>query len=200
MTGFEPFGGAPSNSSWDAVQLVSHHWAGQSRLITARLPVEFGLAGDEIISLIENHSPDLVIATGVAGGRTTITPERVAINLDDARIADNAGSTPVDRPIVAGGPDAYFTGLPVRAMVERMAEAGVPASLSLSAGTYVCNHVMYRMLHHLASRTASLDGAAPPITAGFIHVPDAADLPTETIAAGLTIALEVALSEVESRV
>lgn len=188
LTGFEPFGGSSENSSWEAVRLVARDWGGPAELVTACLPVEFGRAGDVLLSLIEEHVPDLVIATGVAGGRGALTPERVAINLEDASIPDNAGSQPIDRAIAQDGPDAYLTRLPVRAMVERMAAAGVPSELSLSAGAYVCNHVMYRMLRHLDGRGT---------LAGFIHVPDAADLPLETIAAGLLAAIEEGLEAAE---
>ncbi|MBB5634098.1 pyroglutamyl-peptidase [Cryobacterium mesophilum] len=184
LTGFDPFGGDDHNSSWDAVQLVAREWATEDILVTACLPVEFGRAIEELIALIDQHSPDLVIATGVAGGRTLVTPERVAINLRDARIPDNAGRQPIDEPVVAGGPDAHFTRLPVAEMVARMNGAGVPATVSLSAGAYVCNDLMYGLLHALA-------GTGLP--AGFIHVPDRADLPTVTVSAGLRIAIEVGL-------
>jgi pyroglutamyl-peptidase len=184
LTGFEPFGGASSNSSWDAVHLVAQGWHGAAALVTACLPVEFGRAGDALDSLIAEHKPDIVIATGVANGRTALTPERVAINLVDARIPDNAGALPTDEAVVTGGPDAYFTRLPVRTMVERMTVAGIPAEISLSAGGYVCNATMYRLLHGLADRET---------VAGFIHVPDSNDLPLETIAAGLREAIATVL-------
>lgn len=187
LTGFEPFDGARENSSWEAVLLVARDWSGPAELVTACLPVEFGRAGDLLLSLIDDHSPDLVIATGVAGGRTAVTPERVALNLDDARVPDNAGVRPVDRAIEAGGPDAYLTRLPVRAMVERMTAAGVPSELSLSAGSYVCNHVMYRMLHHVDARGT---------VAGFLHVPTATELAVETIAIGLRAAIEAGLEAI----
>ncbi|HEU4849545.1 MAG TPA: pyroglutamyl-peptidase I [Terrimesophilobacter sp.] len=184
LTGFEPFGGANANSSWDAVQLVARDWRGPARLVTACLPAEFSRAGDTLGELIDEHTPDLVIATGVAGGRTKLTPERVAINLADARIPDNAGAQPLEQAIVDDGPDAYFTRLPVSAMVGRMTMAEVPAEASLSAGTYVCNDVMYRMMRHVSGRGT---------IAGFIHVPDAETLPLETIAAGLRAAVEAGL-------
>ncbi len=185
LTGFEPFDGAATNSSWDAVQLVARKWRGGATLVTACLPVEFVRAGDVLEALIIEHSPDLVIATGIAGGRTKVTPERVALNRADARIPDNAGVQPTDEVVLAGGPDAYFSRLPVRDMVARMVLAGIPAEISLSAGTYVCNETMYRLMHHVAER---------PIVAGFIHVPDAAVLPVKTSAAAITCAVEAGLA------
>ncbi|MBX3079206.1 MAG: pyroglutamyl-peptidase I [Cryobacterium sp.] len=185
LTGFDAFGGAAANSSWDAVQLAARDWPESSALVTACLPVQFGRAGDILDDLIGRLRPDLVIATGVAAGRTKVTPERIAINLADARIPDNAGAEPRDEPIVAEGPDAYFTRLPVQDMVERMTAAGIPAALSLSAGTYVCNDTMYRMLHSLSSQTT---------LAGFIHVPDSAELPVASSAAALRLALESGLA------
>ena len=185
LTGFEPFGGASANSSWDAVRLVERDWSHPATLVTACLPVEFGRAGDELLALVEEHTPDVVVATGVAGGRTKVTPERIAVNLQDARIPDNAGAQPIDRAIAEDGPDARFTRLPVRAMVDRMITAGVPAELSLSAGAYVCNDLMYRMLHDLDGRS---------IVAGFVHVPDATELPVATSARGLLAGLEACLA------
>ena len=187
LTGFEPFAGADRNASWDAVELVASGWSGPVELVTARLPVEFGRAGDELLALVDSREPAVVVATGVAVGRRAVTPERVALNLDDARIPDNAGRRPLERRIVDDGPDARFTRLPIRAMVERMTAAGLSAEESLSAGSYVCNHVFYRLLHHLEAR-----GTA----AGFIHVPDAAQLPVEHSAAALRLALDTALESI----
>jgi pyroglutamyl-peptidase len=167
LTGFEPFAGAASNPSWDAVEIVAANWDGEADLVTASLPVEFALAGDMMDALIAKSSPDLVIAVGLANGRAAVTPERIAINIEDARIPDNAGAQPIDRPVVEGGPAAYFTGLPVKAIVERMGAAGIPAELSQTAGTYVCNHLMYRLLHAVHGKS---------VRAGFIHVPASAAL------------------------
>ncbi len=159
LTGFEPFDGATSNPSWDAIEAL----AGDD-VVVARLPVEFAAAGERMDALLAEHSPDLVIALGLANGRAAVTPERVAINIEDARIADNGGDHPVDRPVVDRGPAAYFTGLPVKEIVQRMREEGIPAEVSDSAGTYVCNHLMYRLMHAVATRH-------PTTRAGFIHVP-----------------------------
>lgn len=176
LTGFEPFGGAATNSSWEAVQRVEG-------VVTGLLPVEFGRASVVLADLIAQHRPDVVIAVGLADGRTAITPERVAINLTDARIPDNAGDQPRDLPVDLDGPAAYFSGLPVRAIADAISAAGIPAQVSLSAGAYVCNAVMYRLLASVG----------PGVTAGFIHVPSENDLPVDEIARGLAIAVAVTL-------
>jgi pyroglutamyl-peptidase len=163
VTGFEPFGGDARNPSWDACQRLPNEIAGL-RLERVRVPCEFGRAIDAVTEAIERHRPALVVCLGLATGCTHLSVERVAINVDDARIADNAGAQPVDEPVVAGGPPAYFAMLPVKAMVAAMRAAGVPAEVSNSAGTYVCNHLMYGVLHFLAA-------GGHKARAGFIHVP-----------------------------
>lgn len=163
LTGFEPFGGQAVNPSWQAVQLLASRWDGPAELVTLELPVDFRAAGPALAEAIASAQPDVVVAVGQAGGRPDVTVERVAINVDDARIPDNAGCSPVDEPVVAGGPAAYFSTLPVKACVAAMTEAGVPASVSQTAGTFVCNHVFYRVVHELAGR--------PGARGGFVHVP-----------------------------
>lgn len=199
LTGFEPFAGAASNSSWDAVSLVAAGWDNEARLVTARLPVTFAGAGAAIHKLIAEHSPDVVVAVGLANDRAAITPERVAINVEDARIPDNAGEQPVDRAIVGDGPDAYFTGLPIKAIVAGMRAAGIPASVSNSAGSYVCNSLMYRLMR-------AVEGSG--ITAGFIHVPCSPELAAGTgqpfleirdIARGIEIAVRMSLADTSGR-
>ncbi|AOX45041.1 MULTISPECIES: pyroglutamyl-peptidase I [unclassified Microbacterium] len=167
LTGFEPFAGDATNPSGDAVRAVSAGWSGPEELIVEVLPVTFDRADAQLRALIDRYRPDVVIATGLAGGRTQVTPERVAINLADARIPDNDGAQPVDRPIVEGAPAAYFATVPVKAMAAAMGEAGIPAAVSYSAGTFVCNQVMFAALH----ATASTPGAR----AGFVHVPYASE-------------------------
>ncbi|MHB9005117.1 MAG: pyroglutamyl-peptidase I, partial [Coriobacteriia bacterium] len=173
VTGFEAFAGAASNPSGEVVRrLVS---LPQEELAQAGvslsgvvLPVAFAASGTALNEAIEAHRPDLVVALGLAEGRDGITPERVAINLDDARIADNDGAQPIDEPIEPGGPAARFSGLPVKAIVAALSEAGIPASVSLTAGSYVCNHVAYLLGGHAERR--------PGMRAGFIHVPATPDL------------------------
>lgn len=180
VTGFEPFGGGTVNPSWEAVKRLRDTWAGPETLLVERLPVEFAASSARLSSLVSEHSPDLVIATGLAAGRTAITPERVAINVDDARIPDNAGAQPIDEPIALDGPAAYFTGLPVKAIVAALAAEGIPAAVSQSAGTYVCNHVMYTLLH------AGVRG-------GFIHVPSSDVVDAAAAGRALELAVRVAL-------
>lgn len=189
LSGFEPFDGAPSNSSWDAVQLVERAWSGAASssavsLSTVLLPVEFDAAWARLEAAILEHEPDIVIAVGLADGRSAVTPERVAINLRDARIPDNAGAQPRDLAVVDGGPDAYFSTLPVVAIADAVRERGIPSEVSLSAGAYVCNDVMYGLLHEVSTRR-------PTLVAGFIHVPPASAMPVATIAQALAIAVGV---------
>ena len=173
FTGFEPFGGEPVNPSWEAVALLPEEQTfslpdstQQIQLLIAkrRLPVAFGEVGELISRFIREERPDAVICVGQAGGRSVLTPELVAINRMDAAAPDNAGRLCTDEPIRADGPAAYFSTLPVKAIVRDMKAAGVPAELSLSAGTYVCNCLMYHLLDCLSQ-------ASPAIPAGFIHIP-----------------------------
>lgn len=173
LTAFEPFGGETKNVSQEAAARVPETVAGV-RIVKCLLPVVFGTAGETLRAAIEREAPDAVLCVGQAAGRTHVTPERVAINLRDARIADNAGAMPVDEPIVPGGPAAYFSNLPVRAMVERMGQ--IPSALSYSAGTFVCNDVMYTLLHLIDRRYRQMRG-------GFVHIP--AQMPPETAAQAL---------------
>ena len=199
LTGFEPFAGAASNSSWDAVERVAETWSGDAELVIELLPVTFTGAGKSMRELIQNHKPDLVIGVGLADGRAAITPERVAINLEDARIPDNAGDQPDGRTIDANGPTAYLSGLPEKAIAGRIREAGIPSQVSDTAGTYVCNSLMYGTLR-------AVEGT--DVMAGFIHVPCSPELAAGTgnpsleiddIARGLTIAIEVSLEELPRR-
>lgn len=163
VTGFEPFGGESVNPSWEICTRLPKSIAGL-RVETVRVPCEFRRAIEVACEAIERLGPRLVVCLGQAGGRSRLGVERVAINVDDARAPDNAGTQPIDQPIAADGPPAYFATLPVKAMVAGMRACGVPAELSNTAGTYVCNHLMYGVLHFLAATGA---GAR----AGFIHVP-----------------------------
>ncbi len=163
VTGFEPFGDEPRNPSWEICERLPRTIAGL-RVEILRVPCEFRHAIEATAEAIERHDPRLVLCLGLAGGRTHMSVERVAINVDDARIADNAGAQPIDDAVAANGPPAYFATLPVKAMVAAMHAAAVPAEVSNSAGTYVCNHLMYGVLHFLAA-------SGRDARAGFIHVP-----------------------------
>ncbi len=162
VTGFEPFGGASLNPSQLLVEELAKQELPGIDLITAILPVEFDRAGEILLAKIQEFSPSVVISFGQAEGRSSITPEKIAINLDDARIADNSGDARKQNEIVTGGADGYFSTLPVEKIVSALNEAGVPANLSLSAGSFVCNHIFYRMQHALLGQG---------IKSGFIHLP-----------------------------
>ena len=157
LTGFEPFGTATSNPSGEIVKQISG-----DNIVTAILPVAYAQSAERLLSLIEQHNPDVVICLGQAEGRTQITPEKVAINLDDARLADNEGVLRNDVKIIEHGPDAYFSTLPVKEMVEAMKAQGIPATVSLSAGAFLCNHVFY---------VAQNKFAGSNVRSGFVHVP-----------------------------
>ena len=162
LTAFTPFDGERINPALEAVKLVKDK-IGNLLIVKLEVPTVFGKSIDTVREAIEREKPDFVLSIGQAGGRAEITPERVAINLNDARIPDNEGNQPIDEPIFPDGENAYFSTLPVKAMVEAIRKEGLPSSLSNSAGTYVCNHLMYGILYYLDKR--------PGIKAGFIHVP-----------------------------
>ena len=167
LAGFEPFDGDTINPSWEVAQALDGATVAGCIVQAVRLPCVFGAAPAALdAALAGMPAPTLVVALGLARGRAAITPERVAINVDDARIADNAGRRPIDEPVVRGGPAAYFSTLPIKAIVRALDAASVPASVSNSAGTFVCNHVFYGLMHRLAT-ARGLQGAR----GGFIHVP-----------------------------
>ena len=197
LTGFEPFEQEPLNPSWEAVRTLDGWQCGAACVAARQLPCVFGKALQVLDQLIAELKPVLVICVGQAGGRSQISVERVAINVDDARIADNAGHQPIDQPIAGDGPAAYFSTLPIKGMVKAMRDAGVPAEVSQTAGTFVCNHVFYGLMHRLATQ-------APNVRGGFIHIPyipsQAArhpgqpSLALETVVDGLRSALQSAMS------
>ena len=157
LTGFEPFGTATSNPSGEIVKQISG-----DNIVTAILPVAYAQSAEALLGLIEHHKPDVVICLGQAEGRTQITPERIAINLDDARLADNEGVTRIDEPILVDGPVAYVSTLPIKEFVTVINAAGVPAAVSLSAGTFLCNHIFYVAQDALRGTK---------VRSGFVHVP-----------------------------
>ena len=157
LTGFEPFGNATSNPSGEIVKQIR-----MDNLFTAILPVAYTKSAEHLLLLTAEHNPDVVICLGQAEGRTQITPEKVAINLDDARLADNEGVLRSDVKILEDGPDAYFSTLPVKDIVEAIKNAGIPAAVSLSAGAFLCNHVFY---------IAQNKFAGTHVRSGFVHVP-----------------------------
>ncbi|MEU6388947.1 pyroglutamyl-peptidase I [Streptomyces sp. NPDC046939] len=196
LTGFEPFGGEEVNPSWQAAELVAAAPPEGLEVRAVQLPCVFGESLKELRSAVERVRPELVVALGQAGGRPGVTVERVAINVDDARIPDNAGAQPIDEPVIPGAPAAYFSTLPVKACVAAMREAGVPAALSNTAGTFVCNHVAFGLAHLLATEF-------PDVRGGFVHVPwapaqvpdgTAPSLPPGVVATGITALLRAAAS------
>ena len=199
VTGFDCFGGETINPSWEICKRLPREIEGL-RVETVMLPCEFRRAIEVVAEAIERHKPAVVISVGQAGGRSRISVERVGINVDDARIPDNAGAQPVDEAIAAGGPPAYFATVPVKAMARAIREAGIPAEVSNTAGTYVCNHVMYGVLHFLAA-------SGHRARAGFIHVPyaesqviDKKDAPAMSIASmakGIEAAIGAAVTHRE---
>jgi pyroglutamyl-peptidase len=163
VTGFMPFGGETVNPSWEIVKALPDVMGGY-RIEKLKVPVEWGKAIETVTRAIDKHQPDVVLCFGQAGGRSRMSVERVAINIDDARQADNAGQMRADQAIIVGAPAAYFANLPIKAMVASMHKVNVPAEVSNSAGTYVCNHLLYGVLNHIATMRLST-------RAGFIHVP-----------------------------
>ena len=194
LTGFEPFDGETVNPSWLAVQPLHGRQVAGHRIVAALLPTVFGHAPAALRALLARHRPRLVICVGQAGGRSAISLERIAINIDDARIADNAGSQPVDSPVVPGAPAAHFSTLPIKAMRAALLEAGIAAEVSQTAGTFVCNHVFYALMHALAN-----DSALQGVRGGFIHVPwlpqqGNPSMPLADLTRGLRLAIQVALT------
>jgi len=165
LTGFEPFGGESINPSWKAVRALDGKRTSDGSVIAvAELPCVFSKSLDALDRLIRDLKPHVVVCVGQAGGRAEISVERVAINVDDARIPDNNGAQPIDAPIRSDGPTAYFSTLPIKAIVESLTASGIPAAVSQTAGTFVCNHVFYGLMHMAAS--------APTLRrAGFVHIP-----------------------------
>jgi pyroglutamyl-peptidase len=166
LTGFEPFGGERLNPTALVAEALHGQFLAGAQVQAAVLPCAFGSALDALDAALAATRPALVLALGQAAGRAAFTPERVAINVDDARIADNAGARPVDRPVVPGAPAAYFSTLPIKAMVAALRAEGWPAEVSQTAGTFVCNHVFFALMHQLHTRPA-LGG----VRGGFMHVP-----------------------------
>ncbi len=185
ITGFDAFEGAATNPSWRAVQSLEDSVEG-GEIIKLQLPTVFKKVTAVLEHALREHAPDLVILVGVAGKRAAISVERVAINLNDARIPDNEGAQPIDEPVCADGEAAYFSTLPIKAITIALKEAGIPAHVSNSAGTFVCNHALYSLLH-LAKKEF------PTLRGGFIHIPDPSTLPLETATHALEIVIATAV-------
>lgn len=194
ITGFEPFGGDAINPALEAIKRLEGKAIEGGVIVTCHVPVTRFDSINTVIEAIEKHQPDCVITVGQAAGRAAITAERIAINVDDFRIPDNAGHQPIDEPVVAEGPDAYFSTLPIKRVVRTLQKKGIPSLVSNSAGTFVCNHLFYGVQHHLKST---------PIRHGFIHIPllpeqdPSGNQPTmslDTIVEGLKLIAEVSIN------
>ncbi|KOY30100.1 pyroglutamyl-peptidase I [Vibrio parahaemolyticus] len=162
ITGFEPFGGDAINPALEAVKRLEETSLDGGIIVTCQVPVTRFESISAVIDAIEAHQPDCVITVGQATGRAAITPERVAINVDDFRIPDNGGNQPIDEPIIEHGPDAYFSSLPIKRIAQTLQESGIPCQVSNSAGTFVCNHLFYGVQHYLRGKS---------IRHGFVHIP-----------------------------
>ncbi len=186
ITGFDPFGGETVNPSWEAVKMLPDV-VGDYVLCKLEIPTVFGLAGEKVLAQAEAFQPDVILCIGQAGGRAAVTPERIAVNIRDARIADNAGQQPKGEFVVADGPAAFFATVPVVKMAENIGRLGIPATVSNSAGAFVCNDVLYTLLHRFAGTD---------VRVGFIHIPylpqqGTPSLPLEDAVRALMAAIEV---------
>lgn len=199
ITGFSPFGGEIINPAFEAVKCLENMINGVE-IIKIEIPTIFNKSIDELDKAIKKENPNVVICVGQAGGRFDITVERVAINLDDARIKDNDGNQPIDEKIFNDGDNAYFSTLPIKAIVKRIKESGIPASVSNTAGTFVCNHLLYGLLYLINKKY-------PQVRGGFIHVPFSPEQVTskgnqpsmsiENITKSLRLAIEASLEYTE---
>jgi pyroglutamyl-peptidase len=193
VTGFEPFGGDAINPSQEIARVLHGREISGRRVNGVVLPCVFGKSIAELKRTLRAEEPELVLCLGLAGGRAEITPERVALNVDDARIPDNAGAQPIDRPIVRGGPAAYWSTLPIKAIVAALRERDVPATVSQTAGTFVCNHVFYGLMHALRLNRR--------VRGGFIHVPfvptqvkrSEPGMPLDVMTEAIAVAIDVSL-------
>jgi len=163
ITGFDPFGGESINPAWEAVKAMKDNVDG-IEVIKLQIPTVFKKSAEKLFAGIDEHKPDVVICIGQAGGRYDMSVERVAINMDDGRIPDNEGYQPIDTPVYEDGENAYFATLPIKGIVEEIKSAKIPASVSNTAGTYVCNHIIYSLLYYISKNNLDIKG-------GFIHVP-----------------------------
>jgi len=197
LTGFDPFGGEETNPALESVKKLNGVHVGDYVIVSKELPTVFNDSITRLKEYVKELEPALIICVGQAGGRPDVTIERIAINVNDARIADNKGQQPIDTAVVEGGPAAYWSTLPIKAIVKAMRENGVPASVSQTAGTFVCNHIFYGLMHLLAQ-------AGNKIRGGFIHIPflpsqaavhpNQPSMALETIVKGLQTAVETAIA------
>ena len=194
VTGFDPFGGDDVNPSWLAAQRLHRRRIAGYPVVAAQLPTQFDTALPRLYALLAQYRPKLVICLGLAANRQALSIERVAINVQDARIADNAGAQPIDEPVLPDAPVAYFSTLPIKAMLADIQAAGIPAEVSQSAGTFVCNHVFYGLMHRLTTARGFRRTRG-----GFVHLPPLAEqsahgLTLEQMVKGLRVGIRTALA------
>lgn len=193
LTGFDAFGGDAINPSWLAVRALHGRQMAGHAVVAAQLPTVFGEALRALHVLLVKHQPALVICVGQAGGRSALSLERIAINVDDAPIPDNAGAQPIDAPVAPGAPAAYFSTLPIKAMLAALQREGLPAEVSQTAGTFVCNHVFYGLMHTIAANPELRHTRG-----GFVHVPwlpeqGTPNMALDDVVRGLRVAVRAAL-------
>ncbi|WP_266183627.1 pyroglutamyl-peptidase I [Dyella humicola] len=198
LTGFTPFGNDVINPSWEAVRLLHDQHIADHRVVAHLLPTAFEDSRRELEAAVREIEPSILLGVGQAGGRSRLSIERVAINVQDARLPDNTGAQPIDEAVIPGGPAAYFSTLPIKAMLAALQADGLPVEISNTAGTYVCNHVAYLMLHEAAKRKG--------MRAGFIHIPylpeqavrlpQAPSMARDDVVRALTVALRIAAGQV----
>ena len=195
VTGFDPFGGESINPAWEAVKVIKDEIAG-AEVVKMQIPTVVGKSIAKIHDKLVEINPDIVIAVGQAGGRFGVTPERVAINVTDARIPDNEGNQPIDEVIFEDGDAAYFSNLPLKAMVQAIKDAGYPSVLSNTAGTYICNHVMYGILYYIQKEFPNARGGfihVPYATSQVVNKPNTASMSLADITASLEAAIKAAV-------
>lgn len=185
ITGFDPFGGAQINPSWEAVRRLPEH-IGNCTLCKLEIPTVFGAAAEAVLAAAKDFAPDVILCVGQAGGRSAVTPERIAVNIQDAQIPDNAGNQPRGERIISNGPAAYFSTLDPAGIRDGIYDTGIAATVSNSAGAFVCNDTLYRLLHHYADT---------PVKVGFIHIPylpeqGTPSMPLEDMVGALTAAIQ----------
>ncbi|MGE6260774.1 pyroglutamyl-peptidase I [Heyndrickxia sporothermodurans] len=198
VTGFDPFGGEKVNPALEAIKLLKGKRTENYSIEICEIPTVFKRSIETLSKAIQSSHPDIVICIGQAGGRSSITVERVAINVDDARIPDNEGNQPIDIPVIAGGPVAYWSTLPIKAMVKNMQEKGIPASISQTAGTFVCNHIFYGLMNRIEqNKSSSIKGGfihIPFLPEQTVHRPASPSMSLDMIVSGLEIAIDVAVN------
>ena len=194
LTGFDAFGSEAINPSWLVAQALQGQTLHRHRVVAAQLPTEFAASRKRLAALLRQYQPALVLCLGLAGGRASLSLERIAINVQDARIADNAGAQPIDLPVIKSGPAAYFSTLPLKAMLQALTAANIPAEVSQTAGTFVCNHVFYALMHALKKQRGTVKARG-----GFMHVPylpsqGLPNMPLDEMVRGLQTAIACALT------